>query len=221
MNIRASQGGTQEVILPEGAELQSVTINGTEKTIRPQNGVVSLPLIPGKRIFVLKWQQPWERRFHEKMPTVKIGSQAVNATSIIHLNDERILLWTTGPDWGPVVLFWNNFAWLMIFAFILSRFKQVPVRTYEWFLLFIGVSNGNQGVMVLFVVWFAYMYWREQNNTIHHKKGCRTLIKYFSRSYIIGHLNLVKTIHTNLVRSVNMLIQGNEVTTVNSSGTPM
>ena len=49
----------------------------------------------------------------------------------------------------------------MIFAFI-SRFKQVPVRTYEWFLLFIGVSNGNQGVMILFVMWFAYMYWREQ-----------------------------------------------------------
>ena len=46
-------------------------------------------------------------------------------------------------------------------------------------LLFIGVSNGNQGVMVLFVMWFAYMYWREQMTPYITKKGYLTLIKYF------------------------------------------
>ena len=98
----------------------------------------------------------------------------------------------------------------MIFAFIVSRFKQVPVRTYEWFLLFIGVSNGNQGVMILFVMWFAYMYWREQNNTIHKKTGLFNLNQIFAAGmtlFVIG--TLLNTIHKNLVRSINMHIQGN------------
>ena len=108
MNIRASQGGTQEAVLPEGAELQSVTINGTEKTIRPQNGVVSLPLILESDCE----QQPWERRFHEKNAPVKIGSP-VNATSIIHLNDERILCGPQDQTGDPLYCS-ETITWLMI-----------------------------------------------------------------------------------------------------------
>jgi hypothetical protein len=141
LSIRASAGGTHEVTLPEGAELQQVTVDGAVRTIRPMKRVVSLPIKPGNQLFVMKWQQPWERNIHEVAPDVKLSSDAVNSSTTIRLGEDRWLLWVHGPAWGPAILFWSHLAILLLMALLLGRISGIPIRTWEWLLLVIGLSQ--------------------------------------------------------------------------------
>src|SRR5439155_129234 len=47
LEIRTSRGGQHALTLPENAELQSVSINGTIRPIPQEKRVVTLPLVPG------------------------------------------------------------------------------------------------------------------------------------------------------------------------------
>src|SRR5690606_15381686 len=69
LRIRSSRGDWMPVTLPEGAELQEVQLNGVGTSIRPRENIVNLAIQPGSQTYLLKWQQPWEHRFYETMPT--------------------------------------------------------------------------------------------------------------------------------------------------------
>ncbi|MEO1268722.1 MAG: hypothetical protein AAFX99_11535 [Myxococcota bacterium] len=211
MTVRASQGGWQKVTLPEGAELQSVQINGASRNIRPRDQVVTLPLQPGQQTFLLTWQQPWERSIVEQMPTVKIGQAAVNARLAIHRGDARWLLWANGPAWGPAIVFWGHLIIILVLAVILGQFRTLHLKTWEWLLLALGFSQLPVPALIPVVAWFGLLHWRQrQPQSVWWRFDLLQLT--LAGLTLICVVVLSAAIRTNLLIDVDMQVRGAQST---------
>ena len=207
LTVRASQGGWQKITLPEGAELQAVTIGGEAHNIRPQDGVVSVPVKPGKQTLSLQWQLPWERKLIETLPSVQVGSKAVNATMRLTLGDDRWLLWTYGPSWGPTVLYWSHVAVLLLLAILLGRMKMLPLKTWEWLLLALGMAQLPVVAMLPVVAWFVVLAWRQ--HTPRKEWWQFDLLQLTLLGMTLVALGcLYAAIHSNLLFDPDMQVRG-------------
>jgi hypothetical protein len=211
LTVRSSQGGWQKVTLPEGAELQTVRISGSERNIRPQGQVVSLPLSPGAQVFQLTWQQPWERGFHESMPTVQIGSSAVNAHLTIHRGDDRWLLWASGPAWGPAVLLWGQLVLLLLLSVVLGRLRNLPLKTWEWFLLALGMVQLPFVAFLPVVGWFALLAWRKRAPLEGRHRFNLVQLGLVGMTFLAAGI-LFSSIHSNLLVDMDMQVEGAQST---------
>ncbi|NUN12272.1 MAG: hypothetical protein HUU55_01405 [Myxococcales bacterium] len=205
--ILASQGEWQRIRLPEGAVLQEVQIDGSPHTLTPREGALHVPLKPGEQRVSLSWQQPWERRFFERFPTLDVGSSSANTHLTLELGDDRWLLWTHGPDWGPAVLFWSHLAALMLVALVLGRFRKLPVKTWQWLLLALGLSQLPIQAFAVVVVWLLALVFREQKPMGHW-----ALFNLYQLTLIgltLAMLGvLYGAVHVNLLFDVDMQVQG-------------
>lgn len=209
LRVRASQGDWQEVTLPEGAELQTVDLNGTTRSIRPENGVVRLPIQPGENTFRLVWQQPWTREMREQVPAVDIGSEAANAHIVMNRGEERLLLAvrSDGISWGPAVLFWPHLVILLILALLLGTLRNLPLGWPEWLLLAIGMSQLPVPAMLPVVAWFAAVSWRGR----HPREDWYQFD--FVQFALVGLTllavgTLYAAVHTNLLIEIDMQVDG-------------
>lgn len=209
MSIRASQGGWQEVTIPPEAELQSVSIGGENRAIRPQDGVVRIPVQPGENAVSLRWQQPWKRTVVERVPEIDIGSDAANATITIQRGGDRWLLAVRdgGLSWGPAILFWPHLLILVLLAMLLSFVPHVPVKWHEWLLLAIGLSQLPVVVMLPVVFWFVLLAWRRRNLLEPWWKFDAVQLGIVLLT-VIALGALYAAIHTNLLIDVDMQVDG-------------
>jgi hypothetical protein len=74
------------------------------------------------------------------LPKVAFSSPAVNVTQQLTVPPERWLVATRGPAWGPAVLFWSYFVFLLAVAYGLGRIPGSPLTTLQWILLGLGLS---------------------------------------------------------------------------------
>lgn len=160
LDLRASRGGRQPVRLPEGARLQSVTLEGVAQPIRLEVGQVLLPVHPGNQQAVLIWIQEVGIDTHLVMPTVGLGAPSVNATSRIELGPDRWVLWLGGPTLGPAVLFWSLIPLILLFALVLGRLRLSPASAWQWGLLLLGLSQAPPLGAILVVGWLLALAWR-------------------------------------------------------------
>lgn len=209
LKIRASQGGWQTVTLPDGAQLQAASIDGSDQSLRLVDNKVNLPLRPGQHDYVLEWQQPWERGFSERVPAVDIGSDAVNVNIHIKRGQERWLLWASGPPWGPAVLFWSRLAILLIIAFLLSRLRGLPLKTPEWLLLLLGLSQLPYVALLPIVGWFVVLKLKEKQHIESDLNFNFTQLCLVALT-VIAAGTLYAAIHVNLLVDIDMQVRGAE-----------
>lgn len=153
MDLRSTQGGQHVVVLPDGAEVLGVTMNGENINVRPEKGKLSLPIKPGSQHAQVRWRDTHEIAFATKLPAVNVGAQASNINLAVHLPADRWVLATGGPRVGPAVLYWGELAVMAIVAWFLSRLKRTPLRFHHWLLLGIGFSMASWPALVVFVAW--------------------------------------------------------------------
>jgi len=160
ISLRSSQGGQHTVIIPRGAALQSVSIDGTIQPIRQQGQSVTLPIRPGAQAFDLAWRQesgitPWFLT-----PSVNLGSSSVNSTIRVELGRDRWVLLAGGPRLGPAVLFWGVVAVLALLALGLGKLDWTPLKARHWFLLLLGLSQVELVAGACVVGWLFALGWR-------------------------------------------------------------
>lgn len=207
MKVRASQGGWQKITIPDGAELQKVNIDNNTVSIRPVGNVVTVPLKPGAQNIVLEWQQSWERKAFETAPPVDIGSDAVNVKTSISRGDDRWVLWAMGSPWGPAVLFWPRLLIMLLIAFGIGRIKGLPVKTYEWMILVIGLSQLPPIALIPIVFWFLVIRWRNESPLENPSMfNLAQLAIPFITIVALGVL--YAAIHTNLLINIDMQVKG-------------
>jgi hypothetical protein len=153
LSIRSSKGGQHPVKLPEQAELQSVTIDGVSQPIRQQGATVSLPIHPGTQQIVLNWQTAKEPGLLLRTPLVDLGVASVNSRIQLLMPQERWLLWTFGPKFGPATLIWGLLIVLALLAAGLGKLSITPLKHWQWFLLLIGLSQLHIAAAFLVVGW--------------------------------------------------------------------
>lgn len=150
---RSTRGAQHVIVLPPGAELTSVLIDGRSSTLRAEGGELSLPILPGEHKVSIAWRAFGETAFRTETPPVDLGAPASNIDIAMSLPDGRWLLGTRGPELGPAVLYWTELAVLVLFAVILGRIGLAPLGTWQWLILGLGFSTFNWGALALVVIW--------------------------------------------------------------------
>ncbi len=160
LNLHSSRGSQHSITLPEGAELKSLTVDGTKQAIQQQGRKVILPLLPKKQEAVLEWQDAGAMPVSYRFPVLDLGLPSVNSEFRLQLPEDRWVLWVHGPLQGPAVLFWGLLAVLLFVSLLLGRSGLTPLKSWQWFLLGIGLSQSSPYLMVLVAGWLVVMAWR-------------------------------------------------------------
>jgi hypothetical protein len=167
LTLRSSRGGQHTVALPEGAELQSVSIDGAVHPIRQEGREVRFPLAPGVRRVAVVWREPEgiAGRFRFAAPQVDLGISSVNSEVRIAGSAGRWILFAGGPRLGPAVLFWPLVAVLALAALGLGRIRLTPLRFHHWLLLGLGLTQVPIWAAALVAAWLLALGWRKESGT--------------------------------------------------------
>ena len=163
LGLRSSRGAQHTLVLPEGAELLSVSIAGTEQPIRQEGRAVVLPIDPGAQRVELRWRQPQGIAARFRSPAVDLGAPSVNAHLHLAVPANRWILFAGGPSLGPAVLFWSLLPVLLLVAVGLGRVRLTPLRGLDWLLLGIGLTQVPIAAAVVVAGWLLALGWRREH----------------------------------------------------------
>jgi hypothetical protein len=104
-------------------------------------------------------------RFYQRAPNVGLPVPAVNVETILHLPENRWLLFTRGPSWGPAVLFWGYLVFALVVAFVLGVFTDTPLGVGAWLLLALGLTQTSAFGGLIVAGLFLALAWRARHNT--------------------------------------------------------
>ncbi len=153
LHVRSSRGGQHALQLPQAAELQQVSVDGQSLPLTAAHGKLLVPLRPGAQTVTAAWHQEGGARLLQRTPSVVIGEAAVNAAVTIRLPHNRWLLWAGGPRLGPAVLFWSYLVVGVLVAIGLGRFRLTPLKTRDWVLLVLGLTQVPVVVAIVVAGW--------------------------------------------------------------------
>jgi hypothetical protein len=208
LSLRSSQGSQHTITLPEKAQLQAVTINGVTQPIRQNVQQLTLPVKPGTQKILINWLQGSALGSVFETPQLNIGQASVNSHVQVRLGQDRWVLFTWGPRFGPAVLFWGVLVVIILLAFGLSKIKLTPLKFWQWSLLLIGLSQIPVISALVVVAWLMALRLREKKSSSD--------ADYFNLIQVsIGILTLLSlvilfiAIEQGLLGSPDMQITGN------------
>lgn len=159
---RSSRGAEHTVRLPEGAELESVSINGVSQPLRRQGSAVTMSFAPGAATVMVGYRVPHGITTLFRAPPFDFGAPAVNVTTCVSLSDARWILFVRGPRLGPAVLFWSLLLVLGLVSYGLGELRWVPVTRAQWMLLSLGLSQIPLPLAAVVVVWLLALGYRKR-----------------------------------------------------------
>ncbi|MBF0451458.1 MAG: hypothetical protein HQK75_12205 [Candidatus Magnetomorum sp.] len=209
VNFRVSMGQTHLLTLPEKAVVQHVHINRRSLPVIPEENKIRLPLDPGFHRVEIKWNQEDSNFFFFCFPKISLGADAVNIRMNLHLAKTAWILWANGPQLGPVVLFWSYLILVSLIAFGLGRIKWSPLKTWQWFLLGVGLTQIHILEALIVVGWFLVFYHRTYYPLPHSRWWFNLrqlgLILWTGAALYLIYI----AIHSGLLGIPNMQINGN------------
>lgn len=162
LDLNSSLALQHTIRLPEQAVLEAVTINGQSRPIRQKNREVVLPIVPGKQQVVLNWQEPVPMSSLLESSRVDLALPSVNSNIHVALGEDRWVLMTMGPRFGPAVLIWGVLVVIVIVSFGLGRVTLTPLKTRHWLLLLIGLSQIPVLSALIVVLWLIALGLRKE-----------------------------------------------------------
>jgi hypothetical protein len=213
--VRSSRGAQHTLILPGGAELQSVSINGVVQPIRQDGRDVTLPLVPGRQDVGLVWRQNDGMRLLFRTPEVSLGAASVNARTSIAMPADRWTLWLWGPRLGPAVLFWSLLTVSLLASIALGRVPLTPLRARHWFLLSLGLTQAPLPISILIVAWLFALGWRKQRGAAVPRRAFNLLQIMLAGVTLAALGGLFWSITNGLLGLPEMQISGNGSTASN------
>ena len=157
LSVRSSRGVDHTLTLPEGANLQRVSINGQPRPIRATGRQLVLPLTPGKQVVEVVWRVDQGMSLSYATLPVGLAQASVNSRAELRLPHDRWLLLASGPGIGPAILFWGKLLVLIGVALVLGRVGQanaLPMRRWQWIVLALGLTQVDWWAAALVVAWF-------------------------------------------------------------------
>jgi hypothetical protein len=155
LSLRATQGGQHALTLPANAEVLRVVVRGETLNLRPEKGVLRLPLRPGANAVEVGLRINEEPGLHPRLPDIDLGTHASNIELAMQLPSDRWVVLTSGPRIGPAVLYWGELLVMLLLAFAVARSGFLPIKLHEAFLLGIGFSTVSWWSLVIFVAVLA------------------------------------------------------------------
>jgi hypothetical protein len=208
LSIRSSKGAQHTITLPEQVQLQSVKIDDITQPIRQKQAQVTLPIKPGQQNITLLWRNVQEQASFLTTPAVNLGVASVNQHLQILLGRDRWVLFTSGPAFGPAVLFWGILIVIAILSFGLGKITLTPLRHWHWFLLLIGLSQVPVVFAMCVVIWLMALGFRAklQSSELKHFNLMQVGLGLLT---LVSLLILFGSVYQGLLGSPDMQIAGN------------
>ncbi|ALG68258.1 hypothetical protein [Beggiatoa leptomitoformis] len=158
--LRSSRGGQHTITLPENAQLQSVTINGISQPIRQEGQQVILPIIPGTQSVELHLLENTGIFDSYQTVPLDIGISSVNHQIQLIMPEKRWILLVGGEAIGAAVLIWGLLFVFILLSIGLGRTNLTPVKTYQWILLSLVLSQIPVEMALCVIGWLFALGWR-------------------------------------------------------------
>ena len=208
LNYRSTRGEQHPLQLPANAEVTAVTIDDVAQTLRADNGILMLPVVPGEHTVRVNWRAEGGMGFRTETPRVDIGAPAGNIDLTITHPRDRWLLVTSGPDLGPAVMYWSELAVLVLFALIIGRVGLSPLRTWQWLLLGLGFSTFNWFVLGVVVVWLLVCGVRDRFGAEIDDRRFNVMQVAIAALTVISLLAIVTSLPSGLLGTPDMHVGG-------------
>ncbi|MDB4975521.1 MAG: hypothetical protein JWN48_3862, partial [Myxococcaceae bacterium] len=206
-HMRASRGSTERIKLPKDATLSSVEIDGRPHPARLKQAALELPLEPGAHSVSLTWTRPIQLGFRYAPEPPAIGRPITNLHTSVTLPDDRWLLATRGPAWGPAILWWGYVLLVTSIALGLGRIPISPLPAYQWALLGLGLTQVTAPVALIVVGWLFALAYRER--TALPSRRLFYLVQGLLVLFTLVALGcLAYAVHQGLLVSPDMQVQG-------------
>lgn len=206
--VRSSRGAEHTLLLPTGAILESVTINAVSQPLRLDGERLVLPVAPGQLAVRIAFAVPVGVTAWFSPPPVNLGTPSANVTVHMNMGGARWILWTAGPRLGPAVLFWSLLLVIVIVSLLLGRIPLVPLSTWGWALLLIGLSQVHLAAAAVVVGWLLVLGLRKRKSVDEAVLFNLIQIALVGWSFVALGILLV-AVHQGLLGHPNMQIEGN------------
>ncbi len=161
-HVRVSTQTRYELVLPEGSAVDQLSIGGKSEPIRQDGSKLELVFAPGQHDLRVGWQSADGQSTLFRTPTIRFGSELINAEVSVHLPQDRWLLAAGGPGWGPAILMWGHLVLILLLAPLLGRLPRSPLRTWQWALLALGLTQVPLPVAGVVFGWFFVMAFQDR-----------------------------------------------------------
>ncbi len=210
LRYRSTRGGRHAITLPGNAQVKEVIANGSALSIRPDEGVLELPVVPGSgHTLQVRWVESTETGFTEHTPMVDIGTEASNVTLNIQPSRDRWVLLTRGPALGPAVLLWSELVVFALIAFALARVPHSPLKAWQWLLLGLGFSTFSWGVLMLTGIWLFALSARERVDAFTKRWQFNLMQVALALLTLVTLISLIASVPSALLGQPDMHIAGN------------
>ncbi len=210
LSLRSSLGGDFPVGLPAGAEPTSLTIDGRAVPVRADGGKVVVPLHPGEQQLAIGWKTDDLLGFREQVGAVGLPVGSANVTTTLEVPQDRWVLWARGPVRGPAVRFWTILVCALLAAWVLGRVARSPLRTVEWMLLGIGLTQVPLPLALVVIGWLFFLRWRGSESFLRLPAWAHNLLQVALIAATLVALGVfVGVVAAGLLGSPEMFISGN------------
>lgn len=209
LRIRTSRGGQHVIKLPEGATVEALSADGSQRPVQQQGRELTLQLVPGSQQLDIAWSQPGGQALRFLSPDIDLGAAMVNAEINLHLGDGRWVLLCTGPRLGPAVLFWGELVILILLSLLLGRVPCTPLRAQHWLLIGLGLLQVPLFTGATVLGWFLALGYRQSGPELRHFAlfNLRQIVLVIWTLMMV--LGLLEAIRVGLTVSPEMAIVGN------------
>ena len=210
LSIRSSLGEDFLVDLPTDTEITSLTQNGRTLPVRKDGTKLIVPLQPGEQSVSVGWKINQTLRLSSAAEQVRLPVPSANIETSLRIPDDRWILWTSGPLRGPAVRFWSILACALIAAWVLGRIATSPLRSFEWMLLAIGLTQIPLPAALAVVGWLFFLSWRGKPSFLALPAWSFNLLQLFL--IVLTAVTLVifvAVVAAGLLGSPEMFILGN------------
>lgn len=167
LGVRSSLGEDFIVRLPAHVEVRSLKLDGKDLPVRMEAGQsgagrLPIPLHPGDQSVTVEWESTEPLLTPVLVAPVALPVACANIQTIVRVPDGRWILWTHGPLRGPAVRFWSILLFSIVAGAALGRLRASPLRTRDWVLLCIGLTQASLFGAFALVGWLLCLSWRER-----------------------------------------------------------
>jgi hypothetical protein len=213
LSLRCSLGEDFLIELPAGSEATSLTSNGAAVPIRKDGDKVIVPLKPGEQEVSLQWKKNLPLGFLSRAETVRLPVESANISTTIQVPENRWVLWAGGPLRGPAVRFWGILLGSLLAAWVLGRMARSPLKTHEWMLLSIGLTQIPLPAALVVVAWLFLLAWRGGESFPRLPDWTHNLLQVLLVVISAGVLGIfIAIVAEGLLGSPEMFIRGNDST---------
>lgn len=211
--LTTSLGGDFALNLPPEAQVTSLKLAGQDIPVRADQGQLVVPLRTGTQDLAVEWKTPSALGTRAVVEAVRLPVESANIETQLLVPDNRWVLWTHGPQRGPAVRFWIVLTFALLAAAVLARLPHSPLRTVEWALLGLGLTQVSLPEALFVVGWLFLLAWRSTDNFRQLKNGAFNLAQLaIIAATFIALVILIHAVGAGLLGSPEMFIEGNNST---------